>query len=116
MYSEALAAWQKMHTLSGDATLAAAMGEAYGAAGYRGALQTRLQEMKKRAQRGDVGFPPLIHDSVFLGDKDQAFAWLGKAYQERDGFLVWLKVDPSLDSLRSDPRFQALLRKMNFPD
>lgn len=51
-----------------------------------------------------------------LGQKDQAWAWLEKAYDERATWLsMILKVDPRLDSLRSDPRFRDLLRRMNLP-
>jgi len=49
-----------------------------------------------------------------LGDKDRAFAWLDKAYQSRS-CMYWLRMDPRLDSLHSDPRFQGLLQLMNFP-
>jgi hypothetical protein len=45
-----------------------------------------------------------------LGDKDQAFVWLQKAYDERDDRLILLKVDPFWDSLRSDPRYANLVR------
>jgi len=48
-----------------------------------------------------------------LGKKDRAFEWLEKALEERDSELVFLKVDPSLDILRSDSRFFALLKKTN---
>jgi serine/threonine-protein kinase len=51
-----------------------------------------------------------------LGDKDQAFAWLEKAYQDRSSLMAQLKVEASFDPLRSDPRFQDLLRRMNFPE
>jgi hypothetical protein len=51
-----------------------------------------------------------------LGDKDQAFGGLEKAYEERARMLVMLKVVPELDPLRSDSRFQNLLQRMNFPD
>jgi len=51
-----------------------------------------------------------------LGDKDQAFALLEKAYQDRSIMMVQLKVESFFDSLRSDPRFQDLLRRMNFPE
>lgn len=47
-----------------------------------------------------------------LGDKEQAFAWLERAYEERSSELVYLKVEPRLDGLRSDLRFQHLLRRM----
>jgi hypothetical protein len=47
-----------------------------------------------------------------LGEKDQAFQWLEKAYQERSDLLVYLKVEPMFDRLRSDPRFTNLLHRM----
>ena len=50
-----------------------------------------------------------------LGEKDQAFSYLEKAYEDRDSILTGLQVDPLFDPLRSDPRFQDLLRRMNFP-
>lgn len=50
-----------------------------------------------------------------LGEKDQAFANLNKAYEDRDFFMILLKVDPRLDPLRDDPRFQDLFRKVGFP-
>ena len=49
---------------------------------------------------------------VGLGDKDQAFAWLDKAYQDRSFWLIWLKFEPRFDSVRDDPRFQDLLRRI----
>jgi len=50
-----------------------------------------------------------------LGDKDRTFAWLEKAYQDRSPWMAQLKVEAFFDPLRSDPRFKALLRRMNFP-
>jgi DNA-binding winged helix-turn-helix (wHTH) protein len=54
---------------------------------------------------------PIIASIVVLGDKDQAFVWLEKAYQERSNFIAYLKVYPIVDPLRSDPRFDELLRR-----
>jgi len=51
-----------------------------------------------------------------LGEKDLAFEWLNKAITHREGWLPFLKMDPIFDNLRSEPRFQELLEKMNFPD
>ncbi len=53
---------------------------------------------------------------AFRGETDQAFDWLDRAYRQRDAGLRWLKVDPLFAPLRADPRYRALLRKMNLPD
>ena len=50
------------------------------------------------------------------GEKDQALALLETAYQQRNGWLAWLQARRTWDPLRSDPRFQDLLRRMNFPE
>jgi len=50
-----------------------------------------------------------------LGEKTQGLAWLQTAYSDRDGYLARLKVDPAYDSVRSDPAFQDLLRRLDFP-
>ena len=50
-----------------------------------------------------------------LGDLDQAFAWLDKAYDERSHWLLYLNVEPKFDLLRPDPRFAALRRRLDFP-
>ena len=51
-----------------------------------------------------------------LGDKDTAFAFLDKAFDERSTLLTYLKMDPRFDSLRGEPRFKAMLRRLNFID
>jgi serine/threonine-protein kinase len=53
---------------------------------------------------------------AWRGQKDQAFAWLDRAYAQRDGGLTSLKSDDLMASLRPDPRFNAFLRKMNLPE
>jgi TolB-like protein len=53
---------------------------------------------------------------AWRGEKDQAFLWLNRAYAQRDGGLTQVKFDPLLDSLRSDPRYTAFLRKMRLPE
>lgn len=50
-----------------------------------------------------------------LGETDKALAWLEKGYQERDPKMAFLQVEPNCNSVRSDPRFQALLRRVGFP-
>ena len=53
---------------------------------------------------------------AWRGDKDKAFEWLERAYRQRDGGLSNVKVDPTIENLRRDPRFKAFLRKMNLPE
>jgi serine/threonine protein kinase len=70
-----------------------------------------LQERKK-------GYVPACFAArlyAALGQKNEAFSWLDKAYEERDRYLAWIKVDESLDSLRPDPRFELLLRRVGLP-
>ena len=68
--------------------------------------------MNERARHNYV---PSFHIAIIhagLGQRDQALVWLEKGYQERSAWMVWLKVDPRFDVLRSDPRFQDLLRRV----
>jgi eukaryotic-like serine/threonine-protein kinase len=70
----------------------------------------RLQQQKRYVRPGWVAE---VYAS--LGDNDDAITWLERGYREHDDFLALLKVWPTFDSLRSDPRFQSLVRRMNFP-
>jgi hypothetical protein len=51
-----------------------------------------------------------------MGDKDRAFEWLDKAYDERSSDLPWIKADPRMDPLRSDPRYKELLLRLGLPE
>ena len=72
-----------------------------------------LDELKGIAKQRYI--PPYNFALIYagLGDKDQAFAWLDKAYEEHSQQLSLLKSNPLFDSLRSDPRYTELLRKVN---
>jgi hypothetical protein len=74
-----------------------------------------LEDLQQRAKKRYV--TPYWVAMVYAGrgEKEEALRWLEKAYEERSAWMAWLKMDPALDSLRSEPRFQAMLRKMNFP-
>jgi hypothetical protein len=52
----------------------------------------------------------MIH--VGLGDKNQAFTWLEKAFQERSSWLAWAKVEPRFDTVRKDPKFKSIMARM----
>ena len=72
--------------------------------------------MRVRAAREYV--PPVVPAFIYvgLGDKEKALDFLEQAYQRRDILLIWLKVRKHLDPLRDEPRFQDLMRRMNFPN
>jgi len=53
---------------------------------------------------------------AFRNQSDEAFEWLDRAYVQRDDDLIVTKVDPFLQNLRNDPRYAALLKKLNFPN
>jgi TolB-like protein/DNA-binding winged helix-turn-helix (wHTH) protein/Flp pilus assembly protein TadD len=114
MYEEAVAEMQKAVKLSGDSpTCIANLARAYVASGKRSEAVKLLSDLKKRSN------PSLSYSSeiaviyVALGDGDQAMNWLEKAYEERFNSSVLLR--PGFDPLRSDPRFQNLLRRVGLP-
>jgi len=112
-YDEAIAAWQKSMTLGGEkAEDIAAVGHAYEVGGIRGFWKWRLHR-ELTAQQVDLR--EVARAYAQLGEKDKAFEWLEKMYGQRYIGMVFLKVHPKWDPLRSDPRFQDLLRRMNFP-
>jgi len=90
----------------------AALVGGYAVAGRRDQAQKGLDELLERSDRRRV--PPYNIATVYaaLGDKDRAFEWLERAYQDRSFYLTGLKVDPDVASLRSDPRFSTLLKKV----
>ncbi len=73
-------------------------------------------ERLKRAEKGYLHAYEIAFICAALGEKELAFEWLAKAYQQRDRGLIHLKIDHYLDPLRSDSRFQDLLRRLNFPE
>ena len=114
-FEEAIAELTKARTASNDDPwMLADLANANAAAGKKAEALALLHELQERAKGEYVSpyFIALVY--VGLGDKDQALQWLQKAYQERSALLTWLKVEPKLDSLRSDPRFQELQRRVGF--
>ncbi len=114
MYPEAIAANK---TMGEQAQRTAALLEAaYGTTGARGYWQKRLELSLDRLERGEYVKPTFIAKIYAqLGEKDRAFEWLEKAYTERDSDLTELRAEPGYNPLRSDPRFQDLLRRVGLP-
>jgi eukaryotic-like serine/threonine-protein kinase len=96
---------------------AAALDAGFRSGGWPSALRKGINVSlaQRKAKNGYVS-PYLIADLYSdLGDRDHAFEWLSTAYQEHDSYLLNLRVDPLFDSLRSDPRYAELVRKIGFP-
>jgi len=114
---EAVPEYQKAVELSqGNTDPLAALGYAYATTGKRLEARKILRDMQLRFESGYVS--PYMIAAVYAGlsDNDKAFEYLEKAYQERSFDLPYfLRADLRMDSLRSDPRFQDLMRRMNFP-
>lgn len=120
MYEQAIAELQKGVELEGPkgrpvSVPLGRLGYAYGAVGKKGEAIAVLEKLRKISESSYVSPFSLAIVYVGLGNKDQAFRWLQKASDDREPELVFLKVDPRFESLRSDPRYQDLLRRMNFP-
>jgi TolB-like protein/DNA-binding winged helix-turn-helix (wHTH) protein/Tfp pilus assembly protein PilF len=110
-YEEAIAELQKAIQLSeGNPTSTANLARAYAAAGRRNEAVQLLNELKRRSSPGYSNAPEIAVIYTALGDRDQAMTWLEQGYEERFNPGVLLR--PGFDPLRSDPRFQALARRV----
>jgi Flp pilus assembly protein TadD len=79
-------------------------------AGERAEAERVLLELEELGRQRDVPANLFATAEIALGEIDRAFAHLEKALQEREWFMILLRVDPRLDSIRADPRFDGLLR------
>ena len=112
MYEEALAEYQKAKQLEGTPAMLALTGITYARSGNREGARRALHElMAVSKQKYDPSFN-IARIYANLGDRDEAFKWLEKLFDERSGALIFLKVDPQLDKLRTDPRFTDLVRRV----
>jgi len=84
----------------------------YARAGRQDDARATLEAVQALAQKQFVSPYGIASYYAVIGDNDRALDWLEKAYSERDGTLVWLKVHPRLDGLRGEPRFRDLLARM----
>jgi TolB-like protein/Tfp pilus assembly protein PilF len=116
MYREAIAEQQTYLSLSGDDEAAQELGRDFASSGYQLAMDALyrktlafLEEAAKYAYVSSVHFA-VLHAK--LGENDKAFAWLEKAFQERQPWLGQMQVDPQFERLRSDRRFADLVRRI----
>ena len=110
---EAIATSEKAVAVSGRAAAAlGVLGWAYGVAGRKEDANRILDELLQLKKQRYVTPMAFVYVYIGLGNKDQAFVWIEKGYQERSNHIAFFKVSPSVDSLRSDPRFVEMLRRI----
>jgi hypothetical protein len=106
--------------LEGDndlAEFAAAADTAFHSGGWPAVLRKAIEfSLAQRKNESGYASPYEIAGSYAeLGDKDPAFEWLNTAYREYDSELIGIRTNPAMDSLRSDPRYAELIRKIGLP-
>jgi len=106
MYEEALKEYEILNDLAG-------IGHAYAKLGKIKEAHRFLNELREQSKHTSIRPSRVALVYFALGDNDEGFEWLEKAYEERGYGMSRLKVSPEYDSARSDPRFKALLKKMN---
>jgi DNA-binding winged helix-turn-helix (wHTH) protein/TolB-like protein/Flp pilus assembly protein TadD len=111
MYSQAIDEFQKGMKLSGSPLMLALLGHAYAASGKTAEARQVLTDLHELETRRYVSPYTVAAIHTGLGERDQAFKWLERAYEERDVWLMNLKVDPVFAKLHSDKRFQDLLTR-----
>lgn len=111
--SEAVEAYMKEKALQGvPADRIATFQEAFGAGGIRGYWQKELESSLERAKQGKPASRRIARIYTELGDRDRAFEWLDRSFEEHNTLMIFLRTDPTFDRLRDDPRMQDLIRRM----
>jgi serine/threonine-protein kinase len=115
--AEAVAAFEKAAQLTDRySVVLSSLGYAYTATGKRTEALAIIKELEEKYTRKEANGLSVAAVYAGLGDNDKAFEWLEKDFQNRDGLLPDITVSIPLESLRDDPRFKDLLRRMNLPE
>jgi tetratricopeptide (TPR) repeat protein len=115
--TEAIAEFQFIYKLNEEAWMALGfMGYAHALADQRAEAETLLNILQEISLRKYVSPYSMLVIHLALGPEERVFELLEQLYEERNDWLVWLRVSPELKSLRNDPRFKNLLRRIGFPD
>jgi serine/threonine protein kinase/tetratricopeptide (TPR) repeat protein len=112
MFEPAIAELLKAHAINDSSAF---LGYAYAISGKREEARRflqRLAELSRHQYVDPIGFGTIY---LGLGENDRAFGWFEKAFQDRSEDLLLLKVDPRMDSARSDPRYKSLVRRIGLP-
>jgi eukaryotic-like serine/threonine-protein kinase len=111
-YKEAVAEREKALSLSGGPELAASIEEDFTKSGYKGVLQSWLEGLTELSKHSYVSSYSIAESYMRMDQKQKAFEWLEKAYEEHDSGMVSLAVEPMFESIRTDPKFREILRRM----
>jgi TolB-like protein/Flp pilus assembly protein TadD len=114
-FAEAVEELEKARRLDDSPTIYELLGGAYAACGKKEEAKKVLTELTERSSRRYVCPYEVATIYAGLGEKDAAFEWLDKAVEARADCVPWIKPDPKIDPLRSDPRYAALLRRVGLP-
>ena len=109
---ETIAALLKATSLSKSLNLQSSLGHAYAQFGKRAEAREILKMLQERSRHSYVPAYYFVLVHAGLGEKDLAFEWLERAYQERSTVLAYVRLDPRLAPLHSDPRFASLLARL----
>jgi tetratricopeptide (TPR) repeat protein len=113
VYPQAQQAYQSILAFAPhEPALLALLGHLYAVTGRQAAAREIITHLQKISESKYVPSVYVALIYIGLGDKDQAFVWLDKAYEERCDYLVYLPTDPMADPIRGDPRFAALLERL----
>ena len=115
-FQEALAEFETALSISDELVTKAWLAYTYARMGNGADARALLEELRDLSRQKYV--PPIFAAWIYagLGDRDGVFQQLEKAYEDRAPNLIYLKSEPPFQEFRSDPRFQALVKKMNFPE
>jgi tetratricopeptide (TPR) repeat protein len=113
--NDAIAEYRKAVELNSDPFVLALLGQAYARAGQRQEAQKNLTRLGDEAKSRYVAAYSFALMHLALGDKERAIDEMERAYRERAGDAALIKVDPFLDDLRGNPRFEALVQKAFAP-
>jgi len=114
-HEEAIDEMKRALELSGNGMtiIESSLARAYASWGKTEEARRILGNLIRRSKENYISPYRIAVIFASLGEKEDAFSWLDKAFEERSNNLVYLKVDPALDNLRTDPRFGEFLRRLN---
>ncbi|HET9177650.1 MAG TPA: winged helix-turn-helix domain-containing protein [Terriglobia bacterium] len=112
---DAIREWERTMALSGFPVLADALTDGFANGDFKTALREWVGGLEEEARHRYIPRIVLAMVYVDLGDRDHAFAWLDRAYEERNFLTAYLKQEQAWDPIRSDPRFKDLVRRVGLP-